>query len=111
MAAADIYCQPNTGPEPFGVAFVEALYTGLPVVTTGFGGATEIVDETCGMLTPPEDGAAVAAALRALITASSRRELVAAGRARAAALCDPAVRLQRLAALISSPPSRTQGTA
>jgi len=34
LAAADIHCQPNTGPEPFGIAFVEALYAGLPVVTT-----------------------------------------------------------------------------
>ena len=34
MHAADIHCQPNTAPEPFGLVFVEALYAGLPVVTT-----------------------------------------------------------------------------
>jgi glycosyltransferase involved in cell wall biosynthesis len=39
LAAADIHCQPNTGPEPFGIAFVEALYAGLPVVSTRLGGA------------------------------------------------------------------------
>src|SRR5207244_2005466 len=47
MAAADVYCQPNTGPEPFGLSFVEALYAGLPVVTSGFGGASEIVTGEC----------------------------------------------------------------
>ena len=67
MAAADVFCQPNTGPEPFGIVFVEALYAGLPVVTSGFGGATEILDKTCGVLTTPGDAEAVAAALRGLI--------------------------------------------
>ena len=66
MAAADVFCQPNIGPEPFGIVFVEALYAGLPVVTSGFGGAAEIVDQTCGVLTTPGDPEAVAAALREL---------------------------------------------
>ena len=65
MAAADMFCQPNTGPEPFGIVFVEALYAGLPVVTSGFGGAAEIVDQTCGVLTAPGDTEAVASALEA----------------------------------------------
>ena len=39
LAAADVFCQPNTGPEPFGIAFVEALYAGLPVVTRRWRGA------------------------------------------------------------------------
>ena len=51
MAAADIYCQPNLEPEPFGLSLVEAMYAGLPVVTSAAGGALEIVDETCGVLT------------------------------------------------------------
>ena len=37
LAAADIHCQPNTGPEPFGITFVEGLYAGLPVVSTRMG--------------------------------------------------------------------------
>src|SRR4029077_9761733 len=44
MAAADIYCQPNTSPDSFGITFVEALLNQLPVVTTAMGGALEIVD-------------------------------------------------------------------
>src|SRR5262249_28003211 len=34
MAAADVYCQPNTGPEPFGLAFIEALYAALPLLAS-----------------------------------------------------------------------------
>ena len=43
--SADIYCQPNVGPEPFGMVFVEAQQAGCPVVTTGMGGALETVEE------------------------------------------------------------------
>ncbi len=53
MAAADIFCQPNRAPEPFGLVFVEALSQALPVVTFAMGGPAEIVDETCGVLLPP----------------------------------------------------------
>src|SRR6202007_1965732 len=67
LAAADIHCQPNTGPEPFGVAFIEAMYAGLPVVTTAMGGALEIVQEECGVLVPPDDPQALADALLPLI--------------------------------------------
>jgi glycosyltransferase involved in cell wall biosynthesis len=42
LAAADIHCQPNIGPEPFGITFIEALYAGLPLVTTSIGGAIEM---------------------------------------------------------------------
>jgi glycosyltransferase involved in cell wall biosynthesis len=101
MAAADVFCQPNTGPEPFGIVFVDALYAGLPVITSGFGGATEIVDQTCGVLTTPGDSDAVAAALRGLIRdPSRRRELGAAGPGRAKGLCDAARQLNAVAALL-----------
>ena len=63
MAAADVFCQPNTGPEPYGIVLVEALYAALPVVTSGFGGTAEIVQQTCGILTTPGDTVAVATAL------------------------------------------------
>ncbi len=43
LQAADVHCQPNTAPEPFGLAFVEALYAGLPVVTMDMGGAAEVL--------------------------------------------------------------------
>jgi glycosyltransferase involved in cell wall biosynthesis len=97
LAAADIHCQPNTGPEPFGIAFVEALHAGLPVVTSAAGGALEIVDETCGVLLPPGDSAAVATALAALVRdPERRRRLGAAGPARAREMCEPGRRLAGL---------------
>lgn len=100
MAAADVFCQPNTGPEPFGIVFVEALYAGLPVITSDFGGATEIVDRSCGVLTSPGDHEAVAVALRGLIEDPSRRlAMGAAGPGRAESLCDPARQLSAAAAL------------
>lgn len=89
LAAADIHCQPNTGPEPFGIAFVEALYAGLPVVTTAMGAAEEIVTGNCGVLVAP-NADALADALRRLIqNPDLRAQLGAAGPRRAAELCDP----------------------
>lgn len=90
MASADALCQPNLGPEPFGIAFVEAMHAGLPIVATAIGGAREIVDATCGVLVPPKDPAALADALRRLIADPAlRARLGAEGPARARALCDP----------------------
>lgn len=99
LAAADIHCQPNTGPEPFGIAFVEALYAGLPVVSTRMGGAAEIVTDDCGVLVPPGDPATLAATLGRLIADPvARARLGKAGPARAAALCAPEAVLPRLGA-------------
>ena len=102
MAAADVYCQPNSGPEPFGIAFVEALSAGLPVVTSDFGGAVEIVTGACGVVCPPGDVDAVAAALSGLIVdPDRRRRLGAAGPGRVAELCDPSRQLAALTAAIT----------
>jgi glycosyltransferase involved in cell wall biosynthesis len=97
LGAADIFCQPNGGPEPFGIVFIEALYAGLPVVATAIGGALEIVDESCGMLVPPGDANALAIAVKNLIGSSSLRgKLGSCGPAQAAKLCDPARQMDRL---------------
>jgi glycosyltransferase involved in cell wall biosynthesis len=98
LAAADIYCQPNEGAEPFGLAFVEALRAGLPVIAADAGGAREIVDESCGALVPPGDARALSRTLRTLIEDDSlRARLGRGGPARALQLCDPARQLARLA--------------
>jgi glycosyltransferase involved in cell wall biosynthesis len=104
LAAADIFCQPNTGPEPFGIAFVEALYARLPVLTTAIGGACEVLDESCGVLVPAGDAQALAASLRRLLSDKTLRlDLGSAGPARALRICDPATqmsKLQRVYALV-----------
>jgi glycosyltransferase involved in cell wall biosynthesis len=98
MAAADLYCQPNTGPEPFGIALIEALNAGLPVVTSDLGGAREIVTDECGLLCQAGDAGVVADALQPLITDSTRRrKLGASGPARGRKLCEPGSRMFELA--------------
>src|SRR5262245_11530751 len=106
LAAADVHCQSNTSPEPFGVAFVEALAAGLPVVTSAIGGALEIVDASCGLLVAPSSPAALANALQQLLDdAPLRARLAAAGPARARGLSDPAAQLQRLHAALAAMPA------
>lgn len=101
LLGADVYCQPNVGPEPFGISFVEALDAGLPVVATAMGGALEIVDERCGRLVAP-DPARVAEALSELLAVEmTRRTLAAGARARARELCDPVRRLAELEQVLS----------
>ncbi len=74
LSASDLFCQPNVTPEPFGIVFVEALYAGLPVVTSDHGGGREIVNATCGRLVPPGDAAALEAALEQLVADAALRE-------------------------------------
>jgi glycosyltransferase involved in cell wall biosynthesis len=94
---ADIFCQPNATPEPFGIAFIEALYAGLPIVATALGGALEIVEDSCGMLVDPNDKFGLAAALHELISDPARRaSLGSNGPARARELCDPAAQMDSL---------------
>ncbi len=102
-AAADLHCQPNLTPEPFGIAWIEALYAGLPVVTTSMGGALEIITADCGVLVPPDDANALSAALaRLLRDPVQRRHLSAHGPARAAELSSPALLMPRLQQLLQS---------
>jgi glycosyltransferase involved in cell wall biosynthesis len=101
LVSADVLCQPNTGPESFGLAFVEALAAGVPVVTSAIGGAAEIVDDTCGVLTPPGDAGAVAEALRGLLNDPYRRRALGEhGPRRARQLCEPEVALPHLAEVL-----------
>lgn len=101
LAAADIHCQPNIKPESFGLAFVEALAAGLPVVTTDIGPASEIVTPECGRLVPAGDAAALAQALHGLMEDSTVNTVKpAACRQRAEELCRPSARISQLSAVL-----------
>jgi glycosyltransferase involved in cell wall biosynthesis len=99
LRAADIFCQPNLAPEGFGIGFIEAMSSGLPVITSAIGAALEIIDRSCGVLTTPDDVGAVAAAIGGLVENRTERErLGAGGREKSRTLCDPSQQMLRLAA-------------
>jgi glycosyltransferase involved in cell wall biosynthesis len=103
MSAADIYCQPNQEPEPFGIVYVEALHAGVPVVTSGTGGAREILNRDTGILVEPGKTDALTAALTQLIDNRDQRlRLGNAGPARASALCKPEQQLRKLNEILQS---------
>jgi glycosyltransferase involved in cell wall biosynthesis len=97
LAAADIFVQPNTVPEGFGLALVEALAAGRPVVATDCGPTAELTGSQSARLVAPGDPAELATALQELIDdPDARRSMGAAGPA-AAAISDPATVIPRLA--------------
>ncbi len=66
---------PSLWPEPFGLVALEAAAAGKPIVATATGGLRDIVvDGETGLLVPPEDRAALAAALQKLISGAGLRE-------------------------------------
>jgi glycosyltransferase involved in cell wall biosynthesis len=103
MRAADIYCQGNRGPEGFSLAFLEAAFCGMPIVTTDLGGAAELVDASTGILVPPgEDITALSEALLSLITDADRRSALGArSREKAIRLSDTGQQIRRLAELLA----------
>lgn len=86
FAQADIAVHCSILAEPFGQVVVEAMRAGCAIVAADAGGPTEIVrSEVDGLLTPPGDPVALAAALDRLIADPAlRRRLGAAARERSA---------------------------
>ncbi len=67
LAAADAAAVPSTQPDPLPGAALEAAAAGLPVVAAAHGGLPEVVrDGVTGLLVPPRDPRALAAALAGL---------------------------------------------
>jgi glycosyltransferase involved in cell wall biosynthesis len=84
LAAADVFCLPSHF-EGLPMSAIEAMMTGLPVVSTDIRGPRELVVEgETGLLVPPMRAAPLAAALTRLSSdAALRARMGEAGRARA----------------------------
>ena len=83
--ALDILVLASTEPEPFGLVVVEGMATGRPVIATAHGGPCELLEDgVSGLLVPPRDPDAMAAAMQRLIDAPALAQTMgAAGRRRA----------------------------
>ncbi len=78
-SSVDLLLATSTASETFGIGLVEAQACGLPVVASRFGGFPEVVDEgRTGLLFPPGDHVALAAAANSLLDDQNRRAAMAA---------------------------------
>ncbi len=86
LATADVVVVPSLWPEAFALSCLEALSVGTPVVAAAVGALPDLVrDGQTGLLVPPGDAAALAAAVcRLLADGPLRRRLGEAGRRLAA---------------------------
>lgn len=97
--AADVFVMPSTR-EAFGMVLIEAMASGLPVVATRIPSVTDEIVGDSGVLVPPSDAAAVAAALSTLLNdPRSRGDLGARARQRVSERYGMTVSAQRWASL------------
>lgn len=97
---ADVFCLPSRQ-EGFGIVFLEAMAAGLPIVAARAAAVPETVaDGECGILVPPGDAPALAAALGTLLAdAGLRTRMGEAGRKRVRGYDAPIVARRFLEAL------------
>jgi phosphatidylinositol alpha-mannosyltransferase len=84
-ATGDIFVSPASGNESFGIVLIEAMASGRPVVASDIPGYRSVITPgQNGVMCPPGDVAALAAALTALVEDPARRRTLSEnGRARA----------------------------
>ncbi len=71
---ADVFCVPATGRESQGIILIEAMASGIPIVTTNIAGyATVVTHGEEGLLVPPRDIRSLAQALLTLLRDESLR--------------------------------------
>ena len=76
LAASDVFVRPSRQ-EGFGIAFLEGMATGLPVIGTKVGGIPDfVIDKKNGLLIPPENVSSLAAAIKTLKTNKKLRQKV-----------------------------------
>lgn len=100
LAASDLFVHPSLA-DAYPTALLEAMAAGLPALASAVGGVPEILgDPPCGVLVPPGDAEALAAALRGLLAdAEGRAELGRRARRRAEEALSARAWAQRLEAL------------
>lgn len=86
LAAVDVGLIASVGSETIARALLEEMAAGCAVVATQVGVIPEIMDQDCGIMVPPRDRQAMAAALRRLLDdAPRRRAMGLAGQQKVAA--------------------------
>jgi glycosyltransferase involved in cell wall biosynthesis len=78
LQQSDIFTLPCTWGEAFSLVILEAFAAGKPVIATGVGGNVEAVEDgRNGLVVPPGDAGALAAAITALYDSPERRQAMA----------------------------------
>lgn len=101
--AAHLFVLPSTNrAEAFGIVLTEAMAAGLPLISTELGSGTSFINqhEETGLVVPPEDAPALAAAINRLLTDPALRlHMGQATQARARAVFSKETMLTRMIAL------------
>jgi glycosyltransferase involved in cell wall biosynthesis len=102
LEGADLCVVPSVWQDAFPLAVLEAMARGKPVIATRVGGIPEMVeDEVTGLLVPPGDEAALAAALTRLLAQPARAaQLGQAAQARVAREFTPEKQFRVLARVV-----------
>ncbi len=113
FAAADLAAHTSLQPEPFGMAVLEAMLQGLPVVAPREGAIPDLVrDGVDGLLVSPRDPVALADAVGALAASPPLRRVMGdAGRARVREQFDVRAQARRLEAIYARALTGSEGRA
>lgn len=75
MKASDVVVVPSSGEESFGMVFLEAYALHIPIISTWFGGISNVVkDNQSGILVQPKDSIALATAITDVLSNAKMRE-------------------------------------